>query len=80
VRTGECPEPGIFETGLFSFDVLKTRFREMAFLNKGIRITLRDERTEPVNERVYHYEGGIVSFVEYLNHHKTPLSKKPIYI
>ncbi|NLD58190.1 MAG: DNA topoisomerase (ATP-hydrolyzing) subunit B [Clostridiales bacterium] len=80
VRTGECPEPGIFETGLFSFDVLKTRFREMAFLNKGIRITLRDERTEPVNERVYHYEGGIVSFVEYLNQHKTPLSKKPIYI
>ena len=44
VKTGEEPEPGIFETGAFDFDTLKTRFREMAFLNKGIRITLRDER------------------------------------
>ena len=80
VKTGEQPEPGVFETGNFSFDVLKTRFREMAFLNKGIRITLRDERCDPVNERTYHYEGGIVSFVEYLNQHKTPLFKTPIYI
>ena len=44
VKTGETPEPGIFETGEFDFDTLKTRFREMAFLNKGIRITLTDER------------------------------------
>ncbi|MEE1199627.1 MAG: DNA topoisomerase (ATP-hydrolyzing) subunit B [Christensenellales bacterium] len=80
VKTGESPEPGIFETGEFNFDVLKTRFREMAFLNRGIRITLLDERTEPSREKMYHYEGGIVSFVEYLNKNKEPLFKKPIYI
>ncbi len=80
VKTGEDPEPGIFETGHFDFDTLKTRFREMAFLNAGIRITLRDERGEQVNEKVFHYEGGIVSFVEYLNRHKTPLFAPPVYI
>ena len=58
VKTGETPEPGIFETGDFDFDTLKVRLREMAFLNKGIRISLRDERVEPANERAYHYEGG----------------------
>ena len=80
VKTGEDPEPGIFETGNFDFDTLKTRFREMAFLNAGIRIQLRDERCDPVNEKVFHYEGGIVSFVEYLNRHKTPLFAPPVYI
>ena len=80
VKTGEDPEPGIFETGDFSFDVLKTRMREMAFLNKGVRITMVDERVEPHVERTYHYEGGIVSFVEYLNKNKEPLFKDPIYI
>ena len=80
VKTGENPEPGIFETGDFQFETLKTRFREMAFLNKGVRITLRDERVEPVREQSWHYEGGIVSFVEYLNKHKAPLFPKPIYI
>ena len=80
VKTGEEPEPGIFETGTFDFDTLKTRFREMAFLNKGIRITLRDERAEEPVEVDYHYEGGIKSFVEYLNSHKTPLFPEPVYI
>ena len=80
VKTGEDPEPGIFETGNFDFDTLKTRFREMAFLNAGIRISLRDERGEAVNEKVFHYEGGIISFVEYLNRHKTPLFAPPVYI
>ena len=80
VRTGEVPEPGIFETGNFDFDTLKTRFREMAFLNKGLRISLLDMRTEPHAEAVYHYEGGIVSFVEYLNKNKTVLFPAPIYI
>ncbi|MBR3927377.1 MAG: DNA topoisomerase (ATP-hydrolyzing) subunit B [Clostridia bacterium] len=80
VKTGENPEPGIFETGKFEFDTLKTRFREMAFLNKGIRITLDDERVEPVLSKTYHYEGGIQSFVEYLNKNKTCLFDKPIYI
>ena len=80
VRTGEDPEPGIFETGNFDFDTLRTRFREMAFLNKGIRIELNDERTEPAQQRVYHYEGGIVSFVEYLNKNKDVMFKPPLYI
>ena len=80
VKTGEDPEPGIFETGHFDFDTLKTRFREMAFLNAGIRIALRDKRGEQAVERVFHYEGGIVSFVEYLNQHKTPLFRPPVYI
>ena len=80
VKTGEVPEPGIFETGNFDFDTLKTRFREMAFLNKGIRITLRDDRGETPHEECFHYEGGIVSFVEYLNRHKEPLFKPPVYI
>ena len=80
VKTGENPEPGIFETGKFEFDTLKTRFREMAFLNKGIRITLDDERVEPMLQKEYHYEGGIISFVEYLNTNKTCLFDKPIYI
>ena len=79
-KTGETPEPGIFETGAFDFDTLKTRFREMAFLNKGIKITLTDERVDPPVSKMYHYEGGIVSFVEYLNHNKEPLFQKPIYI
>ena len=52
----------------------------MAFLNKGIRITLRDERAEEPLEVDYHYEGGIKSFVEYLNSHKTPLFPEPVYI
>ncbi len=80
VKTGEVPEPGIFETGDFDFDTLKTRFREMAFLNKGIRITLRDDRGETPHEECFHYEGGIVSFVEYLNRHKESLFKPPVYI
>ena len=81
VKTGADPEPGIFETGNFNYDTLRTRMREMAFLNKGIRITLTDDRPdeEPVTH-VYHYEGGIASFVEYLNKHKVPLFKDPIYI
>ncbi|MDO4866236.1 MAG: DNA topoisomerase (ATP-hydrolyzing) subunit B [Clostridia bacterium] len=80
VKTGEDPEPGIFETGNFDFDTLKTRFREMAFLNAGIRIQLTDDRGEEPHTEVFHYEGGIVSFVEYLNRHKTSLFTPPVYI
>jgi DNA gyrase subunit B len=67
------PSEEIFETTDFSFEVLSTRFREMAFLNKGLTISLRDERTGHVNEKgeplevKYHYEGGIVDFVKHLN-------------
>ena len=65
VKTGATPEPGIFETGSFEFETLHVRFREMAFLNKGIRITLTDERCDPHRHEEYHYEGGIKSFVEF---------------
>ena len=69
----------IFETLEYSFDVLAQRLRELAFLNKGLEITLKDERKEPVKEQVFMYKGGIVSFVEHLNEAKTPLHK-PIYV
>ncbi len=80
VKTGATPEPGIFETGNFEFETLHVRFREMAFLNKGIRITLTDERCEPHRHEEYHYEGGIKSFVEFLNTNKTCLFDSPIYM
>jgi len=73
-------EEGIFETGAFQYDVLKTRFREMAFLNRGIRIVFRDDRGEEIKERVFYYEGGISEFVKYLNKNKTALIEEPIYI
>jgi DNA gyrase subunit B len=73
------PDAQIFETLEFSFDVLAQRLRELAFLNKGLAITLRDERKEPAKEQVFLYKGGIVSFVEHLNEAKTPLHK-PIYV
>ena len=73
-------DEGIFETGQFNFDTLKTRFREMAFLNRGIRIVFRDERPEEPVERVFHYEGGISEFVKYINKNKEVLFPEPIYI
>ena len=76
----ESNPDGVFETGDFQFNILKARLREMAFLNKGIRITFTDLRTEPANERVYHYEGGIIEFVKYLNKNKEVLFEEPIYM
>jgi len=61
------PDPKIFEQLIFSFDALAQRFREFAFLNKGLRIALRDERAQEVREKIFHYEGGIVEFVQHLN-------------
>jgi len=78
-RSEENPD-GVFETGDFQFNILKIRLREMAFLNKGIRITLTDERTDPITERVFHYEGGIIEFVKYLNKNKEVLFEEPIYM
>ena len=81
-RTGTIikfkPDSTIFETTEFSFDYLTARLRELAFLNKGVRIILRDDRTG--REHDFKYDGGIVSFVEYLNQNKKPLSPKPLYI
>jgi DNA gyrase subunit B len=73
------PDGEIFtETLEYEYDILKNRIREMAFLNKGIQITLKDERTD--TERTYKYEGGIVSFVEYLNRNRIALHEHPIYV
>lgn len=72
------PDPEIFEMTDFSYDVLSQRLRELAFLNRGLKITILDERTDKKQE--FLYKGGIVSFVEHLNKNKTPLHPKPIYI
>ena len=74
------PDPEIFETVEFDYDTLRSRFREMAFLNKGISITLTDERPDPALKQNYLYEGGIKSFVEYLNRKKTSLIEDTIYM
>ena len=80
VKSGAADDEGIFETGNFAFDTLKTRFREMAFLNRGIRIVFRDERGEETQERVFYYEGGISEFVKFVNKKKEVLFPEPIYI
>ena len=89
-RIGDSKETGttvrffadgtIFETLEYEYEVLENRFREMAFLTKGLRITIKDERVEPVKEADFCFEGGLVSFVEYLNKNKEKLHEKPIYI
>jgi DNA gyrase subunit B len=68
------PDAEVFETLEFSWKILESRLRELAFLNRGLSITLRDERTADVREKVYAYEGGIVSFVEWLNENKESLT------
>ena len=73
------PDGSIFEETVYDFDTLKQRLRETAFLTKNLRITLRDEREEPVKERVFHYEGGIKEFVTYLNKSKEALYPEVIY-
>ena len=80
IKSADNPE-GIFEEGTsFRFDVLKSRMREMAFLNKGIRIDITDERVDPVEHKSYHFEGGIIEFVKYINKNRTPIFPEPIYI
>ena len=82
-RTGTkvtfLPDKEIFEETVFDYDTLKQRFREMAFLTKGLRIALRDWRGEELHEHIFHYEGGIKEFVTYLNKSKTPLYDQIIY-
>ena len=89
-RIGDSKETGttvrfyadstIFETLEYEYDVLENRLREMAFLTKGLKITLKDERVEPIKEAEFCFEGGLISFVEYLNKNKEKLHEKPIYI
>ncbi len=71
------PDPEIFETTEFSFETLSQRLRELAFLNGGVLIHILDERSEKKHD--FHYEGGISSFVEYLNRAKNPLHPQPIF-
>lgn len=78
------PDDEIFETVEYNFDTLSKRLRELAFLNAGIKIVLRDERapkekTAKATEHVFQFKGGLVSFVQYLNETKTPIIKKPIH-
>ena len=74
------PDDTIFETLDFDLETLVQRMREMAFLNKGLRITVKDERPDPEVDYDFHYEGGLISFVEFLNKNKEVINKKPIYI
>jgi len=71
------PDPEIFPDTVFSFDVLSNRLRELAFLNAGTRITIMDERDD--KEHTFNYDGGLVTFVKFLNANKTPLHAEPIY-
>jgi DNA gyrase subunit B len=72
------PDGKIFETTDFSFDILSQRLRELAFLNRGVKITIEDERTQKKHE--FFYKGGLLSFVEHLNRSKTPIHTKVVYI
>lgn len=74
------PDADIFEDVIFEFEILSQRLRELAFLNKGIKIALIDQREEEDIIEEYHYEGGIKSFVEYLNRNKESLHPEPIYV
>ncbi|MGN0350614.1 MAG: DNA gyrase subunit B, partial [Roseburia sp.] len=78
-RVTFLPDDTIFEDTVFDFNVLKQRFREMAFLTRGLKIVLRDDRLEEPVEKTFHYEGGIKEFVQYLNKSTTPLYEEIIY-
>ncbi len=79
-KTWFKPDHEIFETTEFEFEILQSRLRELAFLNKGIRITLSDKREGQEKGETYYYEGGIKEFVNYLNRNKDVLHPEPIYV
>ena len=79
-RTYFKPDHEIFDETVFDFEVLAQRLRELAFLNKGVYIKLIDKREGKEQEEIFHYEGGIKSFVTYLNRNKVSLHEEPIYI
>ncbi len=73
------PDPDIFtETTVFKYEIIKNRLRELAFLNKGVRIFLKDERTG--QEDKFYFDGGIVSYVDYLNRKRTPVHPEPVFV
>jgi len=78
-KTTFWPDAEIFETVEFDYDTLQHRFREMAFLNKGIKISITDERVTPKKKEVFHYEGGLKEYVHYINQNKEVLHKDVIY-
>ena len=78
-KTTFKPDPEIFETTVYSFEKLSERLREKAFLNKGIRIFIKDEREEPEKSHEFYYKGGIAEFVKHLNKNKSPLHDTPLY-
>ena len=78
-KTTFWPDAEIFETIEFDYDTLQHRFREMAFLNKGIKISITDERVTPKKKEVFHYEGGLKEYVHYINQNKEVLHKDVIY-
>jgi DNA gyrase subunit B len=73
------PDPTIMSALEFNYDTLSQRLRELAFLNKGLTITLSDERAEPAKQQEFHYSGGIAEFIKHLNRGKAVLHEKPIY-
>ncbi len=73
------PDSSIFETTTYSFEKLSERLREKAFLNKGIRIFIKDEREQPEKSHEFYYKGGIAEFVKHLNRNKSPLHDEPLY-
>ena len=73
------PDKQIFEDIEFSFDVLSNRLRELAFLTKGIRISVGDERALPKKSHIFHFDGGVKSFIEYLNKNKELIHQEPVY-
>ena len=78
-RVHFIPDPEIFTVTTYSYDTLKHRLRELAFLNHGITIALHDEREEEIRSEVFHFDGGISSFVEHLNRKKDKINEEPIY-
>lgn len=74
------PDAQVFEDLVFSYDTLAQRLRELAFLNQGIEISLADERAEKIRETVFHYEGGIVEFVQHLNKTRQVLHPNPVFL
>src|SRR5262249_18332733 len=73
------PDSSIMDVTKYNFDTLATRLRELAFLNKGLRITLADEREDPARVAEFHFSGGIAEFIKHLNRGKNTLHDKPIY-
>ncbi|MCX8092648.1 MAG: DNA topoisomerase (ATP-hydrolyzing) subunit B [Candidatus Goldbacteria bacterium] len=74
------PDPKIFDTIEFKYDILANRMKELAYLNKGLKIKIRDERGKEPKEEIFQYNGGIIEFVKNMNENKETLNKKPIYI